>query len=231
MVSGLMKIYQLTKSVLSFRNNAVEFLNGLTTNDMDKPWNAFVDIHGRIIAVFDQIKMSDEEVWCVVETNFAEDVLSHIDRYAKLSGVKVERKDNYHVYFDLDGDALTQKGDNTISQKKGRLLITQRVLSANVSEEEFTLFRVKNNIPWLGVDFQKDEFLLNVSETDHVSYTKGCFLGQEPIAKVHSRSKPSWRLVVKAEEECNEEEKQKMTSKVKDHPTGKILGFVFVRNL
>jgi len=50
-----MKIYKSNKTVLSLRNNAVAFLNGLTSNAMDKPWNAFVDIHGMIISVFDQL--------------------------------------------------------------------------------------------------------------------------------------------------------------------------------
>jgi len=71
---------------------------------------------------------------------------------------------------------------------------------------------------------------LNVSENDFVSFTKGCFLGQEPIAKVHHRSRPTWKMVVRFEDESSVEEKVKMTSKTSDPGTGRILGFVFVGN-
>jgi hypothetical protein len=55
-------------------------------------------------------------------------------------------------------------------------------------------------------------------------------LGQEPISKVYNRSKPSWKLVVRFEDDCAPEEKGRMTSKMKDPETGKALGFVFVSN-
>ena len=61
-----MKLYQLNKIVLNFKNNAVEVLNVLTSNEMDKPQNAFLNIHGRIIATFDQFKVSDDEVTVIL---------------------------------------------------------------------------------------------------------------------------------------------------------------------
>ena len=214
-----------------FRNNAVEFLNGLTANPMNKPQNAFVDIHGMIISVFDQVILNEEEVLVVLDQERVEAVLGHLDRYTKVSGVKAEKKD-WNVYFDCTeaGNAALVEGDYLIPQKKGRLLITSCTLQSTVSEEAFRLFRVQNNIPLQGVDFKAGEFLLNVSETDFVSFTKGCFLGQEPISKVHNRANPSWKLVVRAEADCSGEEKARMTSKVNDPQTKKSSGFLFVSN-
>ena len=102
-------------------------------------------------------------------------------------------------------------------------------MPAQVSDEEFTLFRLQNNIPLQGVDYT-DEFLLNVSEDEFVSFAKGCFLGQEPISKVHNRSRPAWKLVVRYEDECGAQEKQKMTSTVVDPKTHRRTGFIFVPN-
>jgi len=81
------------------------------------------------------------------------------------------------------------------------------------------------------VDYQADEFLLNIDESTYVSYTKGCFLGQEPVAKVHNRSKPTRKLVVMFEVECAPEEKPKMTSKIIDPISGRMQGFIFVKNV
>ena len=86
----------------------------------------------------------------------------------------------------------------------------------SISDEEFTLFRLDHNIPLMGIDYQADEFILNVHEYDYVSYTKGCFLGQEPVAKVHNRAQPSRQLIVQFEDQCSPEEAAKMTSKAMD---------------
>lgn len=223
-----MRLYKLEKAVLFFKNNAAQFLNGLTANTLDKPQNAFLNIHGRIIATFEQLKLSDDEVSIVLEKPFVNDVLDHLERYAKLGGVKIEQT-SHNVYFDLDGDAPKEKDDYCIAHKKGRLLITTRSLVSNVSGEEFNLFRLKNSIFVHGVDY-KDEMLLNINEVDFISFTKGCFLGQEPVSKVHSRSKPTWKLVAKYEDECSEEEQVKMSSKTLDPSAGRYLGFVFVKN-
>lgn len=224
-----MKLYPLSRTVLAIHNNAALFLNGLTSNAPDKPRNAFVNIHGRIMATFDQHRVGNDEFVIAVERAFVDPLLTHLDKYIRLSGVRVEKLDRY-VYFDVEKtSAPGAAGTLAIPQKNGRLLISETPMPAQVSDEEFTLFRLQNNIPLQGVDY-RDEFLLNVSDEEFVSYVKGCFLGQEPIAKVHNRSKPTWKLVVRYRDECTEEERQKMTSVVVDPATRRPFGFVFVRN-
>src|SRR6185295_17468757 len=112
-----MRIYNLNKTIFQIKNNAAEFLNGLTSNTIDRPKNAFTDIHGKIIAVFDQYKVDDEEVWILVEEAFGQNVLSHLDRYMKLSGVKAQKL-NRHGYYDLDGDYQLRENESIIPQVK-----------------------------------------------------------------------------------------------------------------
>lgn len=223
-----MKLIKLNKSIIFFQNNAAKFLNGLTSNSIDAPHNALLTIHGMIIATFDQLKLNEDEVVAVFEPDVVPNVLSHLDRYMKLSGVKAVPLTK-NIYFDLNGEVKIEDEDWKIEQNKGNWLITDRVLESNVSDEDFTLFRLQYNIPVQGIDY-KDDFLLNVSESTHVSFTKGCFLGQEPVAKVHNRSHPTWKLIVQYEDECSQEEKFKMTSKAADLETGRMKGFVFVKN-
>lgn len=224
-----MKLYPLSRTVLAIRNNAALFLNGLTSNSSDQPRNAFVNIHGRVVATFDQYRVSDDEFVIAVERAFVEPLLAHLEKYIRLSGAHVEKLDRY-VYFDVEGTSSpVPEGTLVVPQRKGRVLVSQVLMPAQVSDEEFTLFRLRNNIPLQGVDYT-DDFLLNVSEDEFVSYTKGCFLGQEPISKVHNRSKPTWKLVVRYRDECAEEERQKMTSVIIDPATRRAMGFVFVRD-
>ncbi len=223
------KLYLLDKKVLSLRNQPQSFLQGLTANTLDKPWNAFVDVHGKIIATIDQLKINDEEFLIVVAGSFVTALLQHLDRYLRLSKTVVTQTDR-RVYFDLENDYPCRAEEFSIPQKKGKLVLTSCDLSAAVDEKEFRWFRVKNGIPLHGVDYA-DDFLLNVSPDQFVSFSKGCFLGQEPISKVHNRSKPTWRLVAKYEDECHAEEQAKMTSKVSDPANGRKLGFVFEKNV
>lgn len=224
-----MRLYQLNKTVLSIRNNPAAFLNGLTSNSLDQPRNAFLNIHGRIIAVFDQVQVSEDEFWAVVEPAFVDKLLAHIDRYLKLSRAEVRRLDK-RVYFapEATTESLSAHG-KIIPQRKGSVLISDETLEAVAPDDAFTLLRLRHRMPLQGIDFT-DEFVLNVSAEDFVSFTKGCFLGQEPVSKVHNRSKPTWQLAVRYEDECDEESRAKMTSKVLDPDTKRVLGFTFIRN-
>ena len=224
-----MRLSRLNKTVLIIRSNVERFLSGLASNTLDKPRNAFVNVHGRIIATFDQAKAGDDAFLIVIEPFAFDALIAHIQKFLMLNKTTVEKID-LKVYFDLDRSYVLGQGEYAIPQRAGQMVITSKELSANVSDEEFIAFRLQNNIPLYGVDYQKDEFLLNVDEHEFVSYTKGCFLGQEPISKVHNRSKPTRKLVVAYEDELADDLKAKMTSKMKDPKTGKVRGFIFEKN-
>lgn len=223
-----MRLYKTDKSVLSFEKKPELLLNGITSNTLDKPQNAFLNVHGKIVVVFDQVRIGPDEFWIAVESPFVDALMAHIDKYVRLSGTSLKRLEK-SVYFDLDGDGPLQKGQIGIPQKKGRLIISDTPLQTVVSDDEFKLFRLNHRIPLQGVDFT-DEFVLNVGG-DLVSFTKGCFLGQEPVSKVHNRSRPTWQLVVKYEHDCEAQESAKMTSKTVDPKTQKNFGFIFIRNV
>ncbi len=206
-----MRLYKLPDTVLSIKGNASGFLNGIASNVLDAPLNAFLNQHGRIIATFRQHKISDDEFLISVPAIVVDNLLKHLERYAKLSHVSIV-SGAQSACINLD------------------TLQTEWVSShqANsITDEQFTFFRLNHKIPLMGVDYQADEFILNVHEYDYVSYTKGCFLGQEPVAKVHNRAQPSRQLIVQFEDRCSPEEAAKMTSKVPDPETGRLKGFIF----
>jgi len=55
--------------------------------------------------------------------------------------------------------------------------------------------RIENGRPWFGADVTEDNFPAESSLESHVSYEKGCYLGQETIARMHYRGHPNWKLV------------------------------------
>jgi len=206
-----MRLYKLPDTVLSIKGNAGDFLNGITSNTLDAPLNAFLNQHGRIIATIRQQRISDDEYLVSVPSLAADSLLKHLERYAKLSRVSIT-------------PSAQSAGINLDTLQT---VIVSKTIVNSISPEEFVLFRLEHNIPLMGVDYQADEFILNVHEVDYVSYTKGCFLGQEPVAKVHNRAHPVRQLVVQFEDQCTSQQAMAMTSRGPDPQSGRIKGFIF----
>ena len=180
----------LDKSVLKFNNEPEKFLNALTTNELDKPLTAFLDRFGKLIAIANQIKINNE-IYIVIESKFKEQLLSHLEKYLKLSKTKVEESKLKVIHF--LGSNLP-KGI-AIQESIGKLVLLEKIEKVNeISDEEYLKVRLENNIPIQGIDFSSEMFL-EVNLLEAVSFTKGCYLGQEIIARVHARSKPVRKLV------------------------------------
>ena len=201
-------------------------MQAYSSNTIDKPRNAFLDIKGKIVVVFDQAFLSEDEILIVIERQFLGRLKSHLEKYLFLTGTTLIPT-SHLVYYDLDGDLQLKEGELAIQEKQGRLVLMDRRLLSNVTDEEFTLFRLKNDLPVQGIDYD-EEMLLNIGNEEFVSFTKGCYLGQEIIARVHHRSKPAKKLVTRPVSECGREEIDRMTSKTFDPDSKKELGFIFV---
>ena len=209
-----MRLYKLPDTVLTIKGNAASFLNGITSNTIDAAQNAFLNQHGRIIATFRQQRISDDEFLIAVPSIAVDEVLKHLERYAKLSRVSITPSDQ-RIYIDVNSS---------------QAVWTIAAHANSMADEAFTLYRLEHQMPQMGQDYQAGEFVLNVHEYDYVSYTKGCFLGQEPVAKVHNRARPSRKLIVQFEDKCTSEEALRMTSKVIDPASGRSKGFIFTSN-
>jgi len=55
--------------------------------------------------------------------------------------------------------------------------------------------RVENGLPWWGPDVTPDNFPAECRLDGVVDYEKGCFLGQETLARMNYRGHPNWLLV------------------------------------
>jgi len=66
---------------------------------------------------------------------------------------------------------------------------------AEVGRMAWNTRRVENGRPWFGIDVSEENFPAECGLDTHVSYEKGCYLGQETIARMHYRGHPNWKLV------------------------------------
>jgi tRNA-modifying protein YgfZ len=66
-----------------------------------------------------------------------------------------------------------------------------RRLSPSVSEA----LRVESGEPAWGVEITEEVFPMEIGLDPAIDYTKGCYLGQEPIVRIRDRGHLNWRLV------------------------------------
>jgi tRNA-modifying protein YgfZ len=64
----------------------------------------------------------------------------------------------------------------------------------SASADEIEVRRVEAGMPRYGVDVSEDYFPFESLLSRHIDYRKGCYLGQEPVSRVHFRGAPNKAL-------------------------------------
>lgn len=221
-----MRIIQLNKRAFIFSPQPTDLLNGITSNTLDAPKNALLTAQGKIIAIADQKQIDADTTMLVIDNIAAKTCRAMFQKFAAFTKTKWLESDAA-IYYDLDADIKAQEGFTLLPQPQGQLIVGGQ-FETTITDEAFTQFRLDHHIPLHGQDFT-DEMLLNVFPENYASYTKGCFIGQEVIARVHNLSKPPRKLVVRHTDDCNETEKNQLTSITPDK-TNRPRGFLFTHN-
>jgi aminomethyltransferase len=103
----------------------------------------------------------------------------------------------------VNNSATGEGGYHLIVGAAGAGLIRDHLIQAGRASDMALLGRVAWNVrrveaglPWWGVDVTAGEnFPKECRLEDVVSYNKGCYLGQETLARMHHRGHPNWLLV------------------------------------
>ncbi|MCG3177113.1 MAG: hypothetical protein MOGMAGMI_02080 [Candidatus Omnitrophica bacterium] len=223
-----MRVYAQTKTVLRVSGRPDQLLKGYATNDADKPETAFVDLKGRVVAVALHRKLSAEESLLVVGTAYVERLIQHLSKYLPLLDVELRPDPSYRVYLHLEYGVAENPPDlYVIRHRDCETLLSSAPMDVEVTRAEYDLYRMSRGLAEQGEDFD-EELLLNVYDDSHVSYTKGCFLGQEILARVHHRSHPPKRLAALTREACPAGLRAAMTSVAYDPAVGQDRGFVLL---
>jgi len=64
-----------------------------------------------------------------------------------------------------------------------------------ISLEAYNSIRIAEGIPRAGIDYSKENFPQEAALKNHISYNKGCYIGQEPHARMYHRGHPNWLSV------------------------------------
>lgn len=102
----------------------------------------------------------------------------------------------------LRGSVTGEKGYHIIVPAGRIARIRDYLIQGGIAEDmelcgsvAWNMRRVEAGLPWWGVDVTGDNFPKEARLDDVVDYEKGCFLGQETLARMHYRGHPNWLLV------------------------------------
>jgi tRNA-modifying protein YgfZ len=186
---------------------------------------------GRVIATMRILRRGEEDFLLLTEPEVAEQLLAELQRMRFAAKVEVEPEEHraYLLLGDVNGGV--PNGDYGIPA--GEILDGDRPALPELSEEELETLRIEAGKPRFGREI--DESILpaeaGLDET-HISFTKGCFPGQEPVARLHYRGHPNRRLRVLEVEAAEPGVELVWEGKVVGRVTSAVPGLAlgFVRN-
>jgi folate-binding protein YgfZ len=164
--------------------DAADYLNRMLSNDVlalgtGAACDALIlTAKARIIAPLRVLRRGDDDFLLATEPELGERVRTELLRFRFAAKAEIESEE-HESWLVLGGDEV----------------LDARPDGAEVGEDELERWRIESGIPRWGAEL--DETILpaeaGLTET-HVSFTKGCYPGQEPIARQHYRGKVNRRL-------------------------------------
>jgi hypothetical protein len=172
------------------------FLQGLVTHDMaslapERPlWAGLLTAQGK--ALFDFLLWADgDDVLIDCEADAAGELARRLALYRLRRKIAIEAVDALAVHWAVDGDG----GPDPRLPELGRRWLAPPGPAAEGWLEHRLALGVTEGRAELGSD--KTLWLeCNAAELNGVSFTKGCYVGQENTARMNYRSKVNRRLVV-----------------------------------
>jgi folate-binding protein YgfZ len=180
-----------------FGNDKEKFLQGLLTCDVhQRPcYGALLSPNGRFLYDFFIVEEGDH--WLMdVPGDRSDEILKKLNLYKLKSDVRFE-KDKRRVYVILGKATIGSSDRGSISYKDPRHLdMGYRVykMASHVHEENSAAFldyadhRIMLGIPEGPLDLIYERSIIlecNFIQMNAVSFTKGCYVGQELIARTH----------------------------------------------
>lgn len=212
---------------------AVQFLNGLVTNDMktlaDGAWMAaaFPTPQGRLISSTRVLRRGDSFLFDTEAVSHAS-LFKTLERFTLAGDFRVADRTKELAHLSVQGARAAEVvgqvlGQEAASVERGRIVTRplkdsrlDLLRATHTAEDGFDLFvyapqaatlwdelmkagalavgfdaleilRIEAGLPRYGVDMDETNIVTEAGLDDAVSYTKGCYTGQEIIARIHWR--------------------------------------------
>ena len=204
-------------SILSFSGSDVsDFLQGQMTQDINSISNqsykmtSILNPKGRMI-VSGLIKKSEDIFFLIIRKDLSEDILNWLSRYILRSDVIITIEDfniiglnnENHKKLINDQDNSQQLNIAPIDADKNRyiLIINNEVVTEDnsiqsINENDWILADIKRGLAIIEKKNSEKYIpqMINLDLLEGISFSKGCYTGQEVVARVQHRGKIKQRM-------------------------------------
>lgn len=174
--------------------DAEDFLQRMLSNDVTTaPCQALLlTPKARVIAPVVIVRLADDDFLLLTEPSLGPTVTSTLSRARFAAKVEIEPEEHSSVVVFGGGEGIPNR---EYGEEASELLDAD--VEPTLSNEDLERLRIEAGIPAWGKEI--DDAILpaeaGLDET-HVSFTKGCYPGQEPIARLRHRGKVNRSLRV-----------------------------------
>ena len=217
--------------------DAADYLQRMVSNDVEALAAGeacpalLLTAKARVIASLVVLRRADDDFLLLTEPGLGEVVRAHLTRMRLRARCEIEPEEHESV--------LVFGGDTGFATDwPGAREALDAGLEPTLSEEELEVRRIESAVPrW---EHEIDDRILpaeaGLDET-HVSFSKGCYPGQEPVARLHYRGHPNRTLRVVELDEVPEQdapllhdgrEVGRVTSAAQ-RADGSVVGLAYVR--
>jgi len=212
--SGGTSYYRQPRGLISVHGSeAVQFLDGMITNDVKTLVDgalmhaAFPNAQGRLLAVV-RVTRNGDRFLIDTEDATRQKVYETLFRFTAAGDFHVEdlsEEYNYVKVFDRSFIPITppfiefdtKDGTEYFVHREdapdfvGELKFFDAVA---ISDDLFNVLRIEGGTPLYGLDMDENTIVPEIGIDDMISYTKGCYIGQEIIARIHFRGHVAKKL-------------------------------------
>jgi folate-binding protein YgfZ len=174
--------------------DSVDFLQRMLSNDVEQEADVFpallLTAKGRIVAPLRVWRRGASDFLLLTEPELGETVRSALMRARFAAKCEIEPEEHTSMLVFGVAEGLPGELPGTVEVLDGDFDVT-------LDDKELERARIETRVPAWGKEL--DETILPAEaglDRTHISFTKGCFPGQEPIARLHYRGHANRELRV-----------------------------------
>jgi folate-binding protein YgfZ len=164
------------------------FVQGMCTADIEAltpgAWTraSILNAKGRVVSII-EVACREDHLLISCEPSLADKTLAVLDKHAVMDDVAFEKvAQPMHRIWD------------TVSAVWDAPPVFAPPPGPVAAPEAIEIRRIEAGMPRYGVDVDEDNFPFESLLERHIDYDKGCYLGQEPVSRVHHRGGASKML-------------------------------------
>jgi folate-binding protein YgfZ len=192
-------------------DDAANFLQGQTTNDIKiiktNGWqfSAHLNHKGRILVIFIIYKLSDQHYLLITDKSITDNIIKRLKMFVLRSKILITQE-NYKLYFcssDMKNISTALKNNDLVinlDSLGNQIILSQYVKDSSDNINIWNKYLIENKIVLINQALE-GLFIPQHIEFTGVSYTKGCYTGQEIVARTHylGKAKKSLSIVTSSQ--------------------------------